>query len=84
MDVEQRLIDFAAALSEYRPGEQASWQLAQMFNALLEEVKRTHGDDPVLAAIRPVEESSMPGVSMSDCGTLRAAAMQLRNVVRGT
>jgi hypothetical protein len=82
MDVESRLVDLYNNLGEFKPTDNASWQLAQIFNALVAEVKKDHGDDPVVAAIEPVGQS-MTGGSTADCGTLRAAAWQLRAVLNG-
>lgn len=83
MDLNARLVDLYNSLGEFKPTDNASWQLASIFNALLEEVRKQHGDDPVVAAIHPVEESMMGGKSTADCGTLRTAAWQLRGVVAG-
>jgi hypothetical protein len=83
LNIEQRLIDFGKSLSDFAPTESASWQLAEIFNALLAEVRAAYGDDPVVAVIQPAEQSSIPTESTTNAGTLRAAASQLRNVVRG-
>ena len=80
-DLEQRLFDFSRSLDDFKPTDSASWQLAQIFNALLAEVKKVHGDDPIVDAITPVEQS-MSGGAVADCGTLNAATAQLLAIVR--
>jgi hypothetical protein len=82
-DLESRLVDLYNSLGEFKSTDNASWGLASIFNALLEEVRKQHGDDPVVAAIQPAAESMMGGKSTSDTGTLRAATWQLRAVVAG-
>jgi len=83
VDLNDRLVDFYNSLGEYKPTDNASWQLAQIFNALLAEVKKSHGDDPVVAAIEPVAQQGSSPTSRADCGTLRTATWQLRGVVAG-
>jgi hypothetical protein len=82
-DLELRLFDFSKSLDAFAPTDNASWQLAEIFNALLEEVKKTHADDPVVQAITPATPSTNAGRSTSNCGTLNAATTQLLGVVRG-
>jgi hypothetical protein len=83
MNLESRLVDLYNSLGEFKPTDNASWSLASIFNALLAEVKKTHGDDPVVAAIEPAKEAMTGDHSTSNCGTLRAATWQLRGVVAG-
>jgi hypothetical protein len=83
MDLETRLIELDENLDEFKPSHTASWQLAQLFNVLLEEVNKAHPDDPVAKTILPSEQTAIPNVSTSDCGSLRAATAQLLAAVRG-
>lgn len=61
----------------------ASWATSSIFNALLEEIKGQHGDDPVVATMEPVEEGSMSGTSTSSNESLRIATGQLLAVAKG-
>jgi hypothetical protein len=76
-----RLDTLNKSLEPFKPTDSAQWPLAQMFNALLEQVKAAHGDDPVVKVISPAEESSMSSNSTMQVGVMRAAVAQLMDVV---
>jgi hypothetical protein len=82
MDLEARLIDLHEALSD--AGGNASWQTAQIFNALLEQTKQAHPDDPVVTVIEPAREAAARGRSNSTNASLKIAAGQLLIAVRGS
>jgi hypothetical protein len=82
MDLESRLVTLWNSLGEFKPEDNASWQLGQIFNALVEEAKKEHGNDPVLSVIEPVQPLSMGSGSTANCGTLRASVDQILQVVR--
>ena len=72
----RRLADLDETLADFEPKHRPSWQLAQIYNTLLEEARRIAPKDPVVKVIEPVRQS-LRGGAATDCGTLRAATMQL-------
>lgn len=82
MDLEQRLTDLDQSLDKLPANAAASWQIGQIFNALLDLVRESHSDDPVVDAIRHVEKAGVSSAS-EDHGTIRTAVNQLITVVRG-
>jgi hypothetical protein len=81
MDLETRLVDLHESLEGM--GGAASWQTAQIFNALLQQVKETYPDDPVVAVIEPVQRSAAGSHSTSTNLSLRTATQQLLSAVKG-
>ena len=57
-DLEDRLDELDDSLGEFEAVDPTPWEIALIFNALLEEVKRGHGDDPVVRSIGALEQSS--------------------------
>lgn len=76
IDLDSQLSSFVASLGEFEARASVNWQVAEVFNVLLEQAKKTHGDNPVVAAIRPVGKSQT-GRSAASAGELRALANQL-------
>ena len=73
-----RLNQLEESLAAYGPNDPLPWSVGRIFNAVLEEVKVKHGDDPVVTAIHSVDESDSGGwVATENAGGLRAAAKQL-------
>jgi hypothetical protein len=80
MDLNQRLSSLLGQLSEYKPTDHPSWQIGLIFNAILGEVKKGHGEDPVIAALKEVEET-MSGNSNMDAGSLSASVSIMLDAV---
>jgi hypothetical protein len=81
MDLYDRLTDLYNDLGAFEPTHNPPWQVGQIFNALLGEVKKTSGDDPVVGTIEPARKTAQ-GNTIPNCGALRAAISQLRAMVR--
>jgi hypothetical protein len=82
INLERRLIDLDGSLSDFKATDNAGWQVGEIFNALLDEVKKDHGDDPVAAVIRPAESTEFTGETIPEVGALRASIAQLLAIVR--
>ena len=80
MNLHRRIDDFIESLDTYPPKDHPAGQVADIFNALHDAVKKEHGDDPIVAAIRPAR-TSQNGKSEMDAGSLIAVARQLRGAV---
>jgi hypothetical protein len=76
MDIEAQLAAFVSSLSEFEPKAVVDFQVAEIFNALLEAAKGEAGDNPIVAAIQPARKTST-GNSALTAGELRTAASQL-------
>jgi len=77
-----RLETLDQSLQVFKPTDRVSWTLGRAFNALLEEIKKDHGDDMIVSVIEPVEQGTMMGVPAGDdstmtVGTMRAAIAQM-------
>ena len=57
-DLEDRLDELDDSLGEFEAVDPTPWGIALIFNAILEEVKGGHGDDPVVRSIGALEQSS--------------------------
>lgn|SRR5262245_5173544 len=57
-DLEDRLEELDDSLGEFEAIDPTPWEIALIFNALLEEVKLGHGDDPVVRTIGALEHAS--------------------------
>ena len=57
-DLEDRLVELDDSLGEFQAIDPTPWEIAVIFNAILEEVKSGHGDDPVVRSIGALEQSS--------------------------
>jgi hypothetical protein len=57
-DLEDRLDWLDDSLGEFQATDPTPWEIALIFNALLEEVKSEHGDDTVVRSIGALEQSS--------------------------
>lgn len=79
-DLHIRISDIAQALEEYEAQTPASWQLAELYNALLVETQRTVPDDPIVSAMKPVAQGES-GIAESDYGSLRIAVRQLEDAL---
>lgn len=80
-DLSNRLSTLGSSLDEFGANEATPWELASLFNVLLEQVKQSHSDDPVVAVIQPAEQSSMGKHATINCGALRGSIAQLFQVL---
>jgi hypothetical protein len=64
-DLEDRLDELDDSLGEFEAIDPTPWEIALIFNALLEEVRRGHGDDPVVRSIGPLEQSSGSSLTLA-------------------
>ncbi len=94
-DLEDRLDELDDSLGEFQASDPTPWEIALIFNALLEEVKSGHGDDPVVRSIGALEQSSgsslavvrkltslSPGpYATANVGAVRTAVKQILVVV---
>ena len=77
-DLEKRLGDLDSSLAELDPSQTAPATSGQVFNALLEETRRQHPDDPVVTAIEPVKFTSAESeFAEINAGALRGLIQQL-------
>jgi hypothetical protein len=89
-DLRKRLSDFDESLASFKAETNPSWQTGEIFNALLAETKQAMPDDPIVRAIRPVEQLTPPvGIDFINtsadvlAGSLRAAVKQLVTALGG-
>ncbi|HEY6654247.1 MAG TPA: hypothetical protein VI028_08985 [Solirubrobacterales bacterium] len=81
-------------MGEFEAIDPTPWEIALIFNALLDEVKRGHGDDPVVRSIGALEQSSgssltvvrkllslSPPYATANIGAVRTAVKQILVVV---
>jgi hypothetical protein len=94
-DLEKRLDELDDSLGEFQASDPTPWEIALIFNALLDEVKSGHGDDPVVRTIGALERSSgssltvarelmplSPGpYATANIGAVRTAVKQILVVV---
>jgi hypothetical protein len=94
-NLEVRLDELDNSLGEFQATDPTPWEIALIFNALLEEVKSGHGDDPVVRSIGALEQSAgssltvarkltslSPGpYARANIGTVRTAVKQILVVV---
>jgi hypothetical protein len=80
-DLERRLDDLYEKLGAFPQREFVPWQVAQVFNALLAAAQEADGDDPVIAAVAPVEQSMLGPVANVDCATMRTTTAILRSAL---
>jgi hypothetical protein len=78
--IQSRLQTLYGDLENIDPQIAPSWPVCEIFNALLEEVKKDHGDDPVVKVIESVTRRRTVGPGESTVLTIRVAANQLANV----
>jgi hypothetical protein len=77
-DLTTRLTDLDRSLAEFDASTTAPATVGQVFNALLEEAKRAHGTDPIVAAIEPVRFTSAESeFAEINVGALRGLIQQL-------
>ena len=63
-DLEDRLVELDDSLGEFQASDPTPWEIALIFNAILEEVKSGHGDDPVVRSIGTLEQSSASSLAV--------------------
>lgn len=80
-DLGARLDDLYEKLGSFPSREYVPWQVAQVFNALLAAAQKADGDDPVIAALQPVEQSMLGPVANVDCATMRTTTAILRGAL---
>lgn len=83
MDLHQRLIDFDASLSSFKPTDRPSSQTQDIFNALLKVAQEQFADDPIIQAIKP-GGADMAGRGTMDVGSMRAAVGQIMSELDST
>lgn len=83
MDLSRRLKDLHTSLGRFQPTEVCPWEVAAIFNALLAAVEDQHGNDPVVAAINPLQPGSGNVSATANCGAVSTAVGQLWQVVNG-
>jgi hypothetical protein len=77
-DLQTRLIDLDRGLAEFDSSTTAPATSGQVFNALLEELRRQRPDDPVVSAIDPVAFTSADSeFAEINVGALRTLIQQL-------
>jgi hypothetical protein len=77
-DLKTRLSDLDRSLAEFDASQTAPASVGKVFNALLEEAKRQHAADPILAAIEPVRFTSVDTeFAEINVGALRGLIQQL-------
>jgi hypothetical protein len=77
-DLETRLIDLDRGLAEFGASQTAPATSGQVFNALLEEVRRQRPNDPVVSALEPVAFTSADSeFAEINVGALRTLIQQL-------
>ena len=93
--LEERLDELDDSLGEFEASDPTPWEIALIFNAILDEVKSGHGDDPVVESIGALEQSSgssLTGVrrlmslsqapyATANIGAVRTAVKQILVVV---
>jgi prophage DNA circulation protein len=77
LHLHRRLTDLANNLGEFGPTEPVPRQIAEIFNVLLEETKKAHGEDPIVAQVQALSMASNEKYARTSCGALRATATQL-------
>jgi hypothetical protein len=82
MDLETRLNELYDDLGQAEGELKDNGALGKVFNGLLGEVKRKHGEDPVVSEIPPMG-FTFSGHTASSAESLRTVVGQLRTVVRG-
>lgn len=81
MELSKRLQSLAGNLDEFEPNDLVPWQTALVFNALLEEAKKQHGNDPIIAVIEPVTGDGI--AANENVGSMRASVGQLYEAATG-
>lgn len=76
-DISNRLSGLSRSLDEFGATEPAPWELASLFNVMLEQIKQSHGDDPVVAAIESAEQAGNGKYATTSCGALNGSIGQL-------
>lgn len=81
MNLRAQLRNLDNSLSAFNATDRAPGQLIDLFNVLLGEAKKSHGDNPVVAAITEVEPHGL-GESIN-AGGLKALTGQLLTATPG-
>ena len=77
MSLKSELKVFEGNLALFSPTDRVRGDLADVVNAFLDEVKKSHGDRPAVKAIQPIEKDTT-GASLASAGELKTLAGQLR------
>jgi hypothetical protein len=94
-DLGERLEELGDSLAEFQATDPTPWEVALIFNAILEDAKSGYGDDPVVRSIEALEQSSgsplriamkltslSPGpYATANIGAVRTAVKQILVVV---
>lgn len=81
MDLRAQLRNLDNSLAAFKATDRAPDQLIDLFNVLLGEAKKSHGDNPVVVAIAEVESHGL-GESINT-GGLKALTGQLLTAIPG-
>ena len=81
MDLQEQLLNLRMRLDEFATTDAIPWPVAQMFNAVLEEVKRAAPDDRVVAMMEPIEHDPGGSFGVAQCGTALAMVVQMQGLV---
>jgi len=81
MDLRAQLRNLDKSLGAFKATDRAPDQLIDLFNVLLGEAKKGHGDNPVVSAIAEVEPHGL-GESIN-AGGLKALTGQLLTAIPG-
>jgi hypothetical protein len=68
-------------LGEFQATDPTPWEVALIFNAILEELKSDDGDDPVVRSIGVLDQSSGVPYATANIGAVRTAVKQILVVV---
>jgi hypothetical protein len=77
LHLHRRLIDLAENLGEFGSNDPVPREIAQVFNILLEETKKTKDEDPIVAQVQTLSMASNEKYAHTSCGALRAVTTQL-------
>jgi len=82
LNLYRRLMDLAENLGEFGANDPVPREIAEVFNVLLEETKKAHGDDPIVVQAKALSIASNERYAHTSCGALRAVATQLSSAFR--
>lgn len=82
LNLHRRLLDLAQNLGEFEANHPVPREIAEVFNVLLEETKKIHGQDPIVAQAKLLSLASNDRYAHTSCGALRTVATQLVSAFR--
>ena len=81
MELSKRLKSLASSLDKFEPNDVVPWQMALIFNALLDEAKKQYGNDPIVSVIEPATGDGI--YANGNAGSMRASVGQLYEAAQG-